>query len=111
MTDGVQQPAPRRLWPLWTVLVVVVLLLGCGCRRLLVVGVIRENGAGPRQPGRRLGGRRSATAVARGLADRMTAQLHGSPRPCSAATAPGSSPSPIPPRTVTCAAASPRYAS
>ncbi|MCO1598858.1 hypothetical protein M8C17_27275 [Micromonospora sp. RHAY321] len=76
MIDGVQQPAPRRLWPLWTVLVVVVLLLGCGLPALLVVGVVRESGGRPTVS--RIDAAASddpATAVARGLADRMTAQL------------------------------------
>ncbi|WP_088950345.1 hypothetical protein [Micromonospora zamorensis] len=76
MTDGVQQPAPRRLWPLWTVLVVVFLLLGCGLPALLVVGVIRENGT--RSTISRAGVSTAddpATTVARGRADRMTAQL------------------------------------
>ncbi|MEV4823598.1 hypothetical protein [Micromonospora sp. NPDC049274] len=76
MTDGVQQPTPRRLWPLWTVLVVVVLLLGCGLPAALVVGAIRE--AGGRATLSRAGATAAddpATAVARGLSDRMTAQL------------------------------------
>ncbi|RQX19874.1 hypothetical protein DDE19_02595 [Micromonospora ureilytica] len=76
MTDEVQQPAPRRLWPLWTVLVVVVLLLGCGLPAALVVGVIRETGARPTVS--RVGTSTAddpATAVARGLSDRITAQL------------------------------------
>ncbi|MEU7613278.1 hypothetical protein [Micromonospora sp. NPDC049204] len=76
MTDGVQQPAPRRLWPLWTVLVVVVLLLGCGLPALLVAGVIRESGA--RSTISRAGVSTAddpATAAARELTDRMTAQL------------------------------------
>ncbi|MCX5067827.1 hypothetical protein OOJ91_18470 [Micromonospora lupini] len=76
MTDGVQQPAPRRLWLLWTVLVVVVLLLGCGLPAALVVGAVRE--AGGRATLSRAGAHASddpATAVARGLSDRMTAQL------------------------------------
>ncbi|MGI5524128.1 hypothetical protein ACQEUX_24770 [Micromonospora sp. CA-259024] len=77
MTDGVQQPAPRRLWPLWTVLVVVVLLLGCGLPALLVAAVIRESGAQPTVS--RVGASAAddpATAVARGLSDRITTQLH-----------------------------------
>ncbi|MET8092292.1 hypothetical protein [Micromonospora sp. NPDC005220] len=77
MTDEVQQPAPRRLWPLWTVLVVVVLLLGCGLPAALVVGVIRETGVRPTVS--RVGASTAddpATAVARGLSDRITAQLH-----------------------------------
>ncbi|MEU8424363.1 hypothetical protein AB0C15_26175 [Micromonospora sp. NPDC048835] len=77
MTDEVQQPAPRRLWPLWTVLVVVLLLLGCGLPAAIVVGVIRETGARPTIS--RAGASSSddpATAVARGLSDRITAQLH-----------------------------------
>ncbi|MEH1167162.1 hypothetical protein V6V47_17440 [Micromonospora sp. CPCC 205539] len=76
MTDGVRQLAPRRLWPLWTVLVVVVLLLGCGLPALLVVGVIRESGS--RATISRFGASAAddpATEVARGLSDRMTAQL------------------------------------
>ncbi|MET8084993.1 hypothetical protein [Micromonospora sp. NPDC005237] len=76
MTDGVQQPAPRRLWPLWTVLVVVVLLLGCGLPAALVVGAVRE--AGGRATVSRAGATATddpATAVARALSDRMTAQL------------------------------------
>ncbi|MEU8168363.1 hypothetical protein AB0B97_17895 [Micromonospora sp. NPDC049004] len=76
MTDGVQQPAPRRLWPLWTVLVVVVLLLGCGLPAALVVGAVRE--AGGRATLSRAGATATddpATAVARALSDRMTAQL------------------------------------
>ncbi|MFG1653764.1 hypothetical protein ACGFIE_27905 [Micromonospora sp. NPDC049275] len=76
MTDGVQQPTPRRLWPLWTVLVVVVLLLGCGLPAALVVGTVRE--AGGRATLSRAGATAAddpATAVARGLSDRMTAQL------------------------------------
>ncbi|MFI5925985.1 hypothetical protein ACIA3K_08345 [Micromonospora sp. NPDC051543] len=76
MTDGVQQPAPRRLWPLWTVLVVVALLLGCGLPAVLVVGAIRE--AAGRATFSRAGATATddpATAVARGLSDRMTAQL------------------------------------
>ncbi|MET7374351.1 hypothetical protein [Micromonospora arida] len=77
MTDEVQQPAPRRLWPLWTVLVVVLLLLGCGLPAALVVGVIRETGARPTVS--RVGSSAAddpATAVARALSDRITAQLH-----------------------------------
>ncbi|MET8349820.1 MULTISPECIES: hypothetical protein [unclassified Micromonospora] len=76
MTDGVHQPSLRRLWPLWTALVVLVLLLGCGLPTVLLVGVVRESGdravvgrvgtSAPDDP---------ATAVARGLGDRMTAQL------------------------------------
>ncbi|MEU7843309.1 hypothetical protein AB0B39_20405 [Micromonospora sp. NPDC049114] len=76
MTDGVQQPAPRRLWPLWTVLVVMVLLLGCGLPAALVVGAVRE--AGGRATISRAGATATddpATAVARALSDRMTAQL------------------------------------
>ncbi|MFJ6152076.1 hypothetical protein [Micromonospora profundi] len=76
MTDEVEQPSPRRLWPLWTVLVVVVLLLGCGLPALLVAGVVRESG--DRATVSRAGTPASddpATAVARGLSDRMTAQL------------------------------------
>ncbi|MEU1585736.1 hypothetical protein [Micromonospora sp. NPDC005710] len=77
MTDEVQQPAPRRLWPLWTVLVVFVLLLGCGLPAALVVGVIRETGTRPTLS--RAGASAAddpATAVARGLSDLITAQLH-----------------------------------
>ncbi|WP_112699073.1 hypothetical protein [Micromonospora noduli] len=77
MIDEVQQPAPRRLWPLWTVLVVVLLLLGCGLPAALVVGVIRETGSRPTVS--RVGSSAAddpATAVARGLSDRITAQLH-----------------------------------
>ncbi|MGC5319721.1 hypothetical protein ACPXB5_13405 [Micromonospora arida] len=77
MTDEVQQPAPRRLWPLWTVLVVVLLLLGCGLPAALVVGVIRETGSRPTVS--RVGSSAAddpATAVARALSDRITAQLH-----------------------------------
>ncbi|WP_405429353.1 hypothetical protein [Micromonospora sp. NBC_00617] len=76
MTDGVQQPAPRRLWPLWTVLVVMVLLLGCGLPAALVVGAVRE--AGGRATLSRAGAAATddpATAVPRALSDRMTAQL------------------------------------
>ncbi|MDG4806403.1 hypothetical protein O7634_06495 [Micromonospora sp. WMMD1120] len=76
MTDEVQQPPPRRLWPLWTVFVVVVVLLGCGLPALLVVQVIREGGA--RTTISRTGAPASddpATAVARALSDRITAQL------------------------------------
>ncbi|MGC4817895.1 hypothetical protein [Micromonospora sp. DT63] len=76
MTDGVQQPAPRRLWPLWTVLVVMVLLLGCGLPAALIVGAVRE--AGGRATISRAGAAATddpATAVARALSDRMTAQL------------------------------------
>ncbi|MEU5913587.1 hypothetical protein [Micromonospora sp. NPDC047527] len=76
MTDGVHQPSSRRLWPLWTVLVVVVLLLGCGLPALLVVGVVRESG--DQATVRRAGASATddpATAVARGLSDRITAQL------------------------------------
>ncbi|MFD6564698.1 hypothetical protein [Micromonospora profundi] len=76
MTDEAEQPPPRRLWPLWTVLVVVVLLLGCGLPALLVAGVVRESGDRPTVS--RAGAPASddpATAVARGLSDRMTAQL------------------------------------
>ncbi|MGW3785729.1 hypothetical protein ACWD5Z_14140 [Micromonospora chokoriensis] len=77
MTDGVQQrPAPRRLWPLWTVFLVVVVLLGCGVPAVLVVGVIRENG--PRSTFSRAGVSTAddpATVAARALADRMTSQL------------------------------------
>ncbi|MET8267056.1 hypothetical protein ACWD8I_14935 [Micromonospora arida] len=77
MIDEVQQPAPRRLWPLWTVLVVVLLLLGCGLPAALVVGVIRETGSRPTVS--RVGSSAAddpATAVARALSDRITAQLH-----------------------------------
>ncbi|KAB1942320.1 hypothetical protein F8271_12845 [Micromonospora sp. ALFpr18c] len=76
MIDGVQRPAPRRLWPLWTAFVVIVLVLGCGLPALLVVGVVRE--AGGRPTISRIGAPATddpATAVARGLSDRMTAQL------------------------------------
>ncbi|RLP96842.1 hypothetical protein [Micromonospora sp. CV4] len=76
MIDGEQRLAPRRLWPLWTVLVVFVLLLGCGLPALLVVGVVRE--AGSQATVGRIGASATddpATAVARGLGDRMTAQL------------------------------------
>ncbi|MET7876662.1 hypothetical protein [Micromonospora profundi] len=76
MTDGLELPSPRRLWPLWTMLVVVVLLLGCGLPALLVAGVVRESG--DRATVSRAGTPASddpATAVARGLSDRMTAQL------------------------------------
>ncbi len=55
---------------------VVVLLLGCGLPALLVVGVVRE--AGGRPTVSRIGASATddpATAVARGLSDRMTAQL------------------------------------
>ena len=56
---------------------VVVLLLGCGLPAALVVGVIRETGARPTVS--RVGTSTAddpATAVARGLSDRITAQLH-----------------------------------
>lgn len=55
---------------------VVVLLLGCGLPAALVVGVIRETGARPTVS--RVGTSTAddpATAVARGLSDRITAQL------------------------------------
>ncbi|MFF5178614.1 hypothetical protein ACFY2Q_11405 [Micromonospora sp. NPDC000316] len=76
MTDGVHQPSSRRLWPLWTVLVVVVLLLGCGLPALLIVGVVRESG--DQATVSRAGASATddpATVVARGLSDRITAQL------------------------------------
>ncbi|PWR08500.1 hypothetical protein DKT68_15475 [Micromonospora acroterricola] len=76
MTDGVHQPSLRRLWPLWTTLVVVVLLLGCGLPAVLLVGLVRESDG--RATIGRIGTSATgdpATAVARGLADRMTAQL------------------------------------
>ncbi|MFC5921788.1 hypothetical protein [Micromonospora vulcania] len=76
MIDGVRELSARRLWPLWTVLVVVLLLVGCGLPTLLVVNVVRE--AGGRATVGRIGASATddpATAAARGLADRMTAQL------------------------------------
>ncbi|WP_406109311.1 hypothetical protein [Micromonospora globbae] len=43
--DGLDEPAPRRVRPVWTVLtVVVLLLLGCGVPAVLVVGVVGERG-------------------------------------------------------------------
>lgn len=56
---------------------VVLLLLGCGLPAALVVGVIRETGSRPTVS--RVGSSAAddpATAVARALSDRITAQLH-----------------------------------
>ncbi|MFF5053565.1 hypothetical protein ACFY1S_10330 [Micromonospora sp. NPDC000663] len=76
MIDGEQRPAPQRLWPLWTAFLVIVLVLGCGLPALLIVGVIRESAGRPTIS--RIGASATddpATAVARGLSDRVTAQL------------------------------------
>ncbi|MFC4019616.1 hypothetical protein ACFOW4_16960 [Micromonospora sp. GCM10011542] len=76
MTDGLHQPSLRRLWPLWTVLVVVVLLLGCGLPTLLLFGVVREADGRPTIDRIEASATDDpATAVARRLGDRMAAQL------------------------------------
>ncbi|MEU8299437.1 hypothetical protein AB0C04_19415 [Micromonospora sp. NPDC048909] len=76
MTEGLDEPRPpRRLWPVWTVLGVVVLLLTCGLPAVLVVGVLRDG------THRAVLSRADATAddpatrAGRQLADRITAEL------------------------------------
>ncbi|MFC3501547.1 hypothetical protein ACFOOK_11350 [Micromonospora krabiensis] len=75
MTDGPNQPRTRRLWPLWTGLTVVVLVLTCGLPTLLVVGVVRERG--DRAVLARIGAAADdpATRAGRQLADRIAAEL------------------------------------
>ncbi|MGK5743021.1 hypothetical protein [Micromonospora sp. URMC 103] len=76
MNDGLDEPRPRRLRPLWTVLtVVVLLLLACGLPAVLVAGVLSERG-GPavlRRAGS--GADDPATRAGRELADRIAAVL------------------------------------
>ncbi|MCW3812913.1 hypothetical protein ONA91_00375 [Micromonospora sp. DR5-3] len=80
VTDG-EQPAPppapsgaaprsRQRWPLWTALALVLALVACGVSGVLLVGLVGDAAGRPAA-----GGDDPATAAARRLGARMTAQL------------------------------------
>ncbi|WBB66248.1 hypothetical protein [Micromonospora sp. WMMD812] len=75
MTDGLDEPRPRRLWPVWTALAVVVLLLTCGLPAVLVLGVLRERGDRAALAPVDAAADDPATRAGRDLADRMAAEL------------------------------------
>ncbi|RQX00964.1 hypothetical protein [Micromonospora globispora] len=68
---GVDRPRPRRRWPLWVALGLVLAVLTCGVPAVLVIGLVGD------AVGRPAGtpSDDAATAAARQLGQRMTAQL------------------------------------
>ncbi|MEH0842702.1 hypothetical protein V6U81_09960 [Micromonospora sp. CPCC 205711] len=76
MTDGVDEPRPRRRWPLWTALAVVVVLLGCGLpAAVLTVVVDRATSDGPTWSPPSAASDDPASLAARRLGERLTARL------------------------------------